>query len=426
MEMFFWGVEYVASFLEVVMCFYFCGNFIDKESIKKKHGQIMVASILSAFIIIGLNRIKMFSNISSLLFLVICDFFLWIIYKKALLSTVLILIYAVLLSAIDFLTIYLMSFSLHTKISILINEHSLKRVVCVIFSKAFLTMLVMIISKVYGKKRVISLRYVIMTCLSSLFLLLSNFVTIGSIRSDNKIFSIFFLAILIGIQMLLFYFVLNMTDYYEQQQMLTLIEMKNDMLQKSLDDTEQTFELWKQSIHDYKNNIISLTQLAEDGNIDEIKRYLKRENKLLDTKMFYTKTGNTMVDAMVNTKQKIAEKKEIIFLTNIIIPKKCRVNGIDLANILGNLIDNAMEACEKEDNAYIDINIKPNKKFLMIVIKNKFKGGTMENMETTKNNKKFHGIGLKSVKNIVENYNGEISFDIDKNEFCVTILLLNE
>lgn len=63
-----------------------------------------------------------------------------------------------------------------------------------------------------------------MLCLSSLFLLLSNFVTIGSIGTDSEFFYDFF-VVLIGIQMLLFYFVLDMTDYYVQQQTMTLIEM---------------------------------------------------------------------------------------------------------------------------------------------------------------------------------------------------------
>ena len=308
----------------------------------------------------------------------------------------------------------------------LLNEHSPKRVICIFFSKTLLVMLILIISKIYKKRKSISLKYVIVLCLSSLFLLLSNFVTIGSIGTDSEVFSMIFFVISIGIQILLFYFVMNMQDYYEQQQTVALIEMKNDMLQKSLDDTEQAFELWRQSVHDYKNNIISLTQLAEDGNVEEIKKYLKKENELVDTKMFYIKTGNDMVDAMINTKQKIAEQKGIIFVVNAAIPRKCRVNAIDLANILGNLIDNAIEACEREDNTYIDINIKQNNKFLMIVIKNSFRGILMEHMETTKDNKMFHGIGLKSVKNIVKKYGGEISFDSEENEFCVSILLINE
>ena len=419
--MVFWGVEYAASFLEVVICFYFCGSFISENSVEEKRTQVMVVSILSAFILIGLNSINMFSHISSLLFLVICTLFLWLIYKKVVLSSVLIL-----LSAIDFFTAYLMTFLLHTKMDYLLNEHSPKRVICIFFSKTLLVMLILIISKIYKKRKSISLKYVIVLCLSSLFLLLSNFVTIGSIGTDSEVFSMIFFVISIGIQILLFYFVMNMQDYYEQQQTVALIEMKNDMLQKSLDDTEQAFELWRQSVHDYKNNIISLTQLAEDGNVEEIKKYLKKENELVDTKMFYIKTGNDMVDAMINTKQKIAEQKGIIFVVNAAIPRKCRVNAIDLANILGNLIDNAIEACEREDNTYIDINIKQNNKFLMIVIKNSFRGILMEHMETTKDNKMFHGIGLKSVKNIVKKYGGEISFDSEENEFCVSILLINE
>ena len=424
--MVFWGVEYAASFLEVVICFYFCGSFISENSVEEKRTQVMVVSILSAFILIGLNSINMFSHISSLLFLVICTLFLWLIYKKVVLSSVLILIYAVLLSAIDFFTAYLMTFLLHTKMDYLLNEHSPKRVICIFFSKTLLVMLILIISKIYKKRKSISLKYVIVLCLSSLFLLLSNFVTIGSIGTDSEVFSMIFFVISIGIQILLFYFVMNMQDYYEQQQTVTLIEIKNDMLQKSLDDTERAFDLWRQSVHDYKNNIISLTQLAEDGNIEEIKKYLKKENALIDTKMFYIKTGNDMVDAMINTEQKIAEQKGIIFVVNAAIPRKCRVNAIDLANILGNLIDNAIEACEREDNTYIDINIKQNNKFLMIVIKNSFRGILMEHMETTKDNKMFHGIGLKSVKNIVKKYGGEISFDSEENEFCVSILLINE
>ena len=74
--MVFWGVEYAASFLEVVICFYFCGSFISENSVEEKRTQVMVVSILSAFILIGLNSINMFSHISSLLFLVICTLFL--------------------------------------------------------------------------------------------------------------------------------------------------------------------------------------------------------------------------------------------------------------------------------------------------------------------------------------------------------------
>ena len=109
----------------------------------------------------------------------------------------------------------------------------------------------------------------------------------------------------------MFYFVIKTGESYEQRQKAELIEMKNRMLQKSLDETNQAFKLWKSSVHDYKHNIIALTQLADDGNIEEIKKYLKPENELMDRKMFYIQTGNSVVDAIVNTKRK---KKELPLL----------------------------------------------------------------------------------------------------------------
>lgn len=282
------------------------------------------------------------------------------------------------------------------------------------------------IKKIFGDKKIESTKYMLIVCMSSLFLLLSNFIAVGGIASDNELFSIIFFIVSIIIELLLFYFMLCMAKYYEQKQTMMLIKMKNDMLQKSLDDTEKTFDLWKQSVHDYKNNIISLTQLADEGDLLEIKKYLQRENELISKKMFFIKTGDSMVDAIINTKEKIAEQKGIVFVANALIPEKCRINGIDLSNILGNLIDNAIEASEREEEPYININIRQEKKFLVISVKNKFSGKIEQEMKTAKEDKTFHGIGIKSVRKIVEKYDGEFLVENTNGEFDATILFINE
>ena len=129
--------------------------------------------------------------------------------------------------------------------------------------------------------------------------------------------------------------------------------------------------MWRQSIHDYKNDIIALTQLAEEEKLEEIKTFLQKENKLIEQKMFYIKTGNSVVDAIINTKQNIAEKQNIVFVVNIELPPRNIVSNIDMANILGNLIDNAIEAARVEIEPFVEITIKQEKSFLIINIKNK-------------------------------------------------------
>lgn len=221
----------------------------------------------------------------------------------------------------------------------------------------------------------------------------------------------------------MFYFVIKTGESYEQQQKAELIEMKNRMLQKSLDETEQAFRLWKSSMHDYKNNMIALTQFANDGNLEGIRTYLKQENKIIGKRMFYIRTGNAVVDTLVNTKQSFAEEKGITFVVNAAIPDNCSINEIDMVRILGNLIDNAIEASAGEDEPYIDLVIRLEKKFIVIKIVNKYSREFSKGLETTKQQKRFHGIGIGSVKSIVKKYGGEFSIQKQGNEVVANVLI---
>lgn len=144
------------------------------------------------------------------------------------------------------------------------------------------------------------------------------------------------------------------------------------MLEKSISETEHTFMLWKKSLHDYKHNIADLMTLANNNNnVEGIKNFLKNENELLNRKFFYYKTGNDTVDTILNIKQYSSEEKEITFIINAEIPEECPVASAHFASILGNLLDNVIEASEKEDAPFIEVKIKPVKSYLMKVISNK-------------------------------------------------------
>ena len=131
------------------------------------------------------------------------------------------------------------------------------------------------------------------------------------------------------------------------------------------------------------------------------------------------------MDAIVNTKQRLSEEKGITFIVNAAIPKKCCVREIDMSNILGNLIDNAMEASQGEEEPYIDLTIRQEKIFLVIKIINQYSRDFSKNLKTTKKKQKFHGIGIRSVKSIVTKYEGEFSIDKKGTEVVVKILIPN-
>ena len=119
-------------------------------------------------------------------------------------------------------------------------------------------------------------------------------------------------AMILGV--LLLYFIFKLADSYEKQKNVELIEMQNRMLSKSLEDTERAFDLWRESVHNYKNNIITLAQLVEEESTAEIKKYLNNEIQQLGIKTYYAMTGNKVIDAVLATKKTRQSIRELIFM----------------------------------------------------------------------------------------------------------------
>lgn len=430
MTTFFWIIEYIASFIEIFMCCVFCGTFLVKEEFGDRKYLAFAGAALSALLITGLNKIEIFSVFNSIFVLFVIILFQLFLYKAKIgLCIVLQLIYAVILAAIDFAVSYFTALILQVDANYLLNHQNFSRVLCILLSKFLLILIVVILRRLLGKSITFVKKYIVIMCMYSAFLLVSLFIMVGlNIKNrspETEMFLVLFFIISILIELLVLYFIMKAGESYEQQRKNELIKMKNTMLQKSLDETEQAFQLWRRSVHDYKNHVIALRQLAADENMEGIKEYLNCENELIQKKMFYIKTGNSVVDAIVNTKQRLSEEKGITFIVNAAIPKKCCVREIDMSNILGNLIDNAMEASQGEEEPYIDLTIRQEKTFLVIKIINQYSRDFSENLKTTKKKQKFHGIGIRSVKSIVTKYEGEFSIDKKGTEVVVKILIPN-
>lgn len=432
MKEFFWCIEYVATFIEIFICCYFCGTFVAKERLKDSKNKIVLFSTMASAIVYILNHITLFSYITTGIFMLLCIVIQWVCYKKKYLQSVgLVVAYATILSAIDFMIIYIVALVIDTNTGYILSEQSFVRLVCILLSKSILIILVLTLNRVIAYKKTIPPLYIVIMGMCSVFLLISNLVLIHSeldkTNAEISSFTMFFFIASLGIQMIIFGFVIKIAEGYEQKKTNLLIELNNKILKKSLDETEQTFELWRQSIHDYKNVIIALTQLAEDEKLEDIKAFLQKENKLIEQKMFYIKTGNSVVDAIINTKHNIAEKQDIVFVVNIELPSRNIVSDIDMANILGNLLDNAIEAEMEEIDPYVEINIKQEKSFLIINIKNKCTKLTgLDEIKTSKSDSEFHGIGLRSVRRTVKKYDGQIVMYIKNKEFNTNILIQNK
>lgn len=196
---------------------------------------------------------------------------------------------------------------------------------------------------------------------------------------------------------------------------------------------EQQFSLIKQAVintdiqrHDFKHHLAVITGLIQSENTTDCLDYISKLTEAEISKNSIANSGNIVIDSILNFKLPNAIKNGTKVKLSIIVPDEINIPLADMTVILGNLIDNAIKATEELINAVIDINIKQTKGRLIIHISNTYNNNIIikeGNFVTTKSDKKNHGLGIKSVKSIVEKYDGELSISCNNHVFDVTTFL---
>lgn len=173
--------------------------------------------------------------------------------------------------------------------------------------------------------------------------------------------------------------------------------------------------------HDLKNKLSPLYGLAESGKNKELLEELENLTSFCGNKD-YINTGNSAIDSIINFKLDSANKKGIEVNSNILIPKNLAIAAFDAAAILGNLLDNAIEAAEKTEKPTLKLSMKYVKGSLIIEVTNSYAGSLVPDsgdgsFKTTKTDGAQHGIGLKSVRETLNKYDGTIQFYSKKDSY---------
>lgn len=204
---------------------------------------------------------------------------------------------------------------------------------------------------------------------------------------------------------------------------LSTIQMKSQLLNSYYDDIRTITEKCLYTTHDMKNHILVLKSFAEKKNIEKIQDYLDKIGDPISKMNQYIGCENDIVNLIINTKLGYASKKGIFVKTdieNIDYP----MTDNELCSLFANLLDNAVEACEKvaDNKRWIKINISDKNGCFIIKIANSISGVPKKDKKSFISNKSGHmGYGLKSVAAIVDKYNGIMKCDFDEFAFSVII-----
>lgn len=201
---------------------------------------------------------------------------------------------------------------------------------------------------------------------------------------------------------------------------------QNKLLKNEVDEVHNIYLTMRGWRHDYHNHMQSVKAYLAMGSLEEARAYLDALEQDLDDINLLFNTGNINADAVLNAKISLAIKKGIQVDYKATVPRALTVSDIDLCVVIGNLIDNAVEACEKvaSENQFIRLYIGILQKQLYLSVSNATNETVRkfdeEYISTKRGN---HGHGLKRINRIVDKYGGFINRKNEPGVFVTEIML---
>lgn len=240
-------------------------------------------------------------------------------------------------------------------------------------------------------------------------------------------FSVFLICIL---NVIVFNLYLRLSENLELKRKTSLYEKELRLLDSSMKEKQEFILEFRKQKHDLKHHMIEILGLAENENYTLMKTKILELTDLCSFEgMAIVDTGNSMLDTFINYKYAYAKKQGIDFRVHLDIPINLPFPNRDLYVILGNALDNAIEANlrGKIEKLYIDFKMIYEMDSLTIVIENAFdgkvNGGKMGKWNTRKKDVKNHGLGIGSIKNILKKYDGFYEAKIEEKIYRLCLIL---
>lgn len=228
------------------------------------------------------------------------------------------------------------------------------------------------------------------------------------------------------------FFIINLTvfvlyaefvKFHIKSQENVLLNQQVEYQTKQYKIAEDSWNKIREMRHEMKNQLQTALYLYKDGEHGELINYLENSLNQFSEIEAKSHTGNLVIDAFLNVKLTEIHDANIRCNTDIVVPSNFNFSFNDVVILLGNLFDNAKEACSQlpDDKRNIDFSMMFTQNALLINMKNPYQGTFSK--ETRKSNSSLHGLGLKNIEKVANKYNGIINYTSENNIFSIDIIL---
>ncbi len=243
--------------------------------------------------------------------------------------------------------------------------------------------------------------------------------------------SIFFLVFFL--YFCLMFYIYNLGMEKEKNEKLMAESFISKMNQIQYEQIISSTESLRGIKHDISNHLETLSLLINSNKYEKATEYLNTIFSEIANNYKLISTGNIPVDCIISNKYTLANNKGIVFDYTIHLPSKMPIDDVSICSLLGNILDNSIESCEKispPEKRFISLNIKPFNNMLRIIISNSSLGdykfnkfGKLLSTKDAITDNLSHGIGIKQIYKIVKDNNGFIRILPESDSFTVEIMI---
>ena len=212
----------------------------------------------------------------------------------------------------------------------------------------------------------------------------------------------------------------------EEQQVSQRLELSLDHVQRSGAIVDQV----RRDKHELKNNYLYMSALLAENRLDELAQFLNVEMVEHFDELTEFHTGNETLDYLLAQKASEARKTGARVYFEVVVPADLGLSDRELCGLLGNLLDNAIDASRAEveagNEAEVRLTMRTVRSYLSIKVQNRSSKNVLRanpHLHTTKSNASEHGIGLKVVRSIVAQHGGSFETEMEGGNFVATVLL---
>lgn len=427
-------LQVIIAFAEVWLCYQvLLYTVLDKKHLLLRDKILIWGSNIVIAIGLAANRqVAFFSSVMFVVVIVLISGCVWIIKRNEIILILgLVFIFNCLVALIDFFFAFLSMQVLEHKFirTVYIRPESYWPIVIFLLSRLIVAVLFYFVKKVLGEEKII-IEWkggVIVACLILGMILRQYQVNMSQmIVGETSLAGTEMSISLLGIIMIVaFASVLFLKSKIIQKENKFLM-MKDELLMQKYLEVEDKIEQNRCMVHDMKHNLLMLQEYVSSKDYKKLEECLNEINHSLRQEQRSIWTQNKIWDLVLSYKKDEAEQKGINVVIDSALVPSFPFDDREGCSLFGNLLDNAIEACEKMDSGekFICVKIEKQQQLLFLEIANSIKEEPQfgnGDPVTTKSQKSLHGYGLKSVKRIIDKYEGIISYQVKGRVFVVNL-----